>query len=365
MVKINLGTLIILLFSFVFFPFMYWEGNLTFGVIYLLAILSIAGYLTATAVITVAKLSNIGKLLGYSVILIYALTVCFTRNDDMFYLRVIPLFIGMMYVYISPRRSYGTYSIPLKYLIIILAALYMTVPAMIIYSSGNMPISALIGAFMMGTMWVATNEPTQNKKAGALYFLVAIYAYLMGYYLSKYGSTLEIIIGGLILAGFLFSFFAKGFIDIGLQIFTVGFLFHFHQIVPILITREFQVLALQIIVGSILKATLWITLTVLTTWAVIKITKSRKIQVSSCLNFYPLVYWGVIAILIKTIPYFTNIRLIWPIRTLLSLGTLTAWGISYYLLARNLKEQLKSMRAAVLSALISGTLNFVLLPPPL
>lgn len=369
MTKINISTITILLFSFIIFPFMYWEDNLTFGVIYLLVALSIAGYLTATGIIITAKVKNIRKLWGYSVLLIYALTVYFTRGNDMFYVRIIPLFIGMMcgivIAYALPKRPSEIYTLPSKYLMMLLVALYMNISFVIPQSNGNVSSSSLIGALMIGTMGVVTNEQSQNRKEAVLYSLLAVYAYFMGYYLGKYGSMLEIIVGGLILTGFLFSFFVKGFLDIGVQIFTVGFLFHLHQIVPILLTGEFQVLALQIMVGSILKVALWVILTILTTWTIIKITKSRKIQVSSCLNFYPLAYWGLVAILIKTIPYFADMRLTWAIRVLLDAGTLTAWGISYYLLAKNLKRQLKSTGTAIISALISGIVNFVLLPPPL
>ena len=369
MSKINLSTVTILLFSFVIFPFMYWEGNLTFGVIYLLVALSIAGYITATGIITTAKVSNIKKLWGYSVILIYTLTAYFTRGNDVFYVQVIPLFTGMMcgiiIAYTLFSRSSEVYSIPLKYLVILLALIYTSISIVILQGNGNMSSSSLIGAFMIGTMGIITNEQNQNRKEIILYSLLAVYAYFIGYYLGKYGNMLEIIVGGLILTGFLFSFFVKGFLDIGVQIFTVGFLFHLNQIVPILLTGEFQVLVLQIMVGSILKVTLWVTLTILTTWTIIKITNSRKIQVSSCLNLYPLAYWGLVAIPIKAIPYFVDMHFTWTISILLDVGTLTAWGISYYLLAKNLKKQVKSTKTAIVSALISGIMNFVLLPPPL
>ncbi|MCD6372242.1 MAG: hypothetical protein J7L37_01630 [Thermococcus sp.] len=368
MAKINLSTITALIFSFAFFPFMYWEKNLTFIMIYLLVTLSIMGYLTATGITTKAKIDNPRKLQGYSILVIYALTIYSAVCNDVFYIQTIPLFIGMMWgiitTYTSPRFK-EIYSLPSKYLTILLVTLCMTAFFLITQSSGNLPSSSLVGAFMIGTIWVATNEFVKNKKEAALYFLLAIYAYFMGYYLSKYGNTLEIIIGGLILAGFLFLFLRDEFFDTGVQIFAVGFLFHIHQIAPILITREFQVLALQIIVGSVLKVTLWAVLTVLTTRAIIKITKSRKIRITSCLNFYPLAYWGIVAILIKAIPYFINAYPLWITHVLLDIGTLTAWGLSYYFLAKNLKKELKDTRTAIVSALISGITNFVLLPPPL
>jgi len=369
MVKINLSTITILLFSFIIFPFMYWESDLTFEVIYLLVALSIVGYVTATGISAAPKEGTLTKSWGYSILLIYTLTAYFTRDNNMFYVRVIPLFIGMMcgiiISYTLSKRPPEISSISPKYLMIILAILYMSISFVIFHNKGDISNSSLIGAFMIGTMGIITNELSQNRKETLLYSLLAIYAYFIGYYLGKYGNTLGITVGGLILIGFLFSFFVKGFLDIGVQIFIVGFLFHLHQIVPILLTGEFQVLALQIMIGSILKVSLWIALTTLITWIIIKLTKSKKIQISSCLNFYPLAYWGLIAILLKAIPYLTDMRFTGMIKLLLDAGTLTAWGISYYLLAKNLKKQLKSTWTAIISALITGIVNFILLPPPL
>lgn len=207
MTRVNLSAATSLIFSFIFFPFLYWEGSINLKIIFSLISLSISGYLAFSTVFETLKLPE-KTAWGYSLVSTYLITAYFARAGDSFYTMALPFFICMVSVILiaySSSQKLSLHEIPSN-LSLALAGILFILPLGLL-PPGKFSGPSLLGAFATGTIWIATNHGCKSLKKALLYSLILISSNLLGYYLGKNGNKLEIALGVLILIIPLSAFF--------------------------------------------------------------------------------------------------------------------------------------------------------------
>ncbi|AIF68836.1 hypothetical protein PAP_02020 [Palaeococcus pacificus DY20341] len=160
------------------------------------------------------------------------------------------------------------------------------------------------------------------------------------------------------------GYFTLNFSAVVVKLFIVSASLYAPYLLSVLMAGYTQLLSV-LLLGGFIRVTLWFAIEIILL-KIVTIPKSgSKLNISKLFNFMPLAFGGWLVFFLRLLDYFMFGGFLYYRRIFEQILVIMAWIFSYYLLSKNINEQLGNTLLAYSFSILTGTITFVLLPPPL